>query len=180
MPPGEVLHPDIQILGDVLNALRNYLVFIPWQKMEEEPDFSDELRLHPAHAAVVMRRYLLSALTDSASQAALDIELRTTGPRDTGLERFSEHSHTSSAELDQSSTKSDYSSLASAKGGGKRKRSESGTAWPTKRQKTENVDPNSDPAAVQDTQSPDPPVMSGSVLDLSQKIWKDLLWYSSY
>ena len=87
MPLEYVLHPDFVDLVEVVEAMRDYLLAIPWQRMEEDETFPTELRLHSAHAAVVMRRILLTALTNPDLKEVLDIELNTAYPRELPRER---------------------------------------------------------------------------------------------
>jgi len=195
-----ILHPEFEPLGTVVESLRDYLLGIPWQKMEDEDDFPVDLRLHPAHAAVVMRRMLLATLTDPSLQSILDIELQTAAPRNINIfgNPFAQQTTKISAGLKQHTMKPSSSSVTSSSSSLKRKLSSSSLREPAgKRPRSQSsrpdtqhtARPSSDTQHIarpgSDTQHTARPGLDtqhtarpGSVLDLSQKIWKDQMWYS--
>lgn len=155
----KVLHPELRQLGDVVRDLHDYLLAVPWQKMEEDSHFPGDLRLHPAHTAVVMRRILLAAMNDPALQDVLDIELCTTHPRDPLIYRSLYYSNTDTDSSQSSSQSSSTNYSIASHTSGKRPRADKAAELPpAKRRKTETK--------------------ADSVEGLSQKIWKDHKWYS--
>jgi len=161
MPLEHVLHQDFEDLVEIVEAMRDYLLAIPWQRMEEDEAFPKELRLHPAHAAVVMRRILLTALTNPDLKEVLDIELNTAYPRelDPTTSSTSQLSSTSSLGSVQSASSSHTS--GSANSSRKRGTEETTTDRSTKRSKFVST----------------PTV--GHREQLVRKVWKDRRWYST-
>jgi len=166
-----VLHPDFVDLTEVLGAMHDYLLAIPWQRMEEDETFPKELRLHPAHAAVVMRRILLTALTNPDLKTALDIELNTTCPRelppevaDADRTHLSHKNHTGAY---NNSTQPIALVSVTASGGIKRSASISSirSSSQTKRLRSEHTSIYG---------APEP----GSVGYYTQIIWADQMWFS--
>jgi len=164
--PSEVLHPDLQQLADVLEDMYRYLLAIPWQRMED-PNFRDDLRLHPAHTAVVMRRILLTTLTSRKYQQVLDTELCTAHPRDPQIE-LDEYTpqtsiYTTSTGISQTFERPNASIGTTTSNNAGIKRPEPADMTndnrPAKRRKTG--------------------INAGSAEDLVRKIWRDLMWYSA-
>jgi len=161
MPLEDVLHPDFEELAEVVEAMRDYLLAIPWQRMEEDETFPKELRLHPAHAAVVMRRILLTALTDPDLKEVLDIELNTAYPRELDPATGSNDQLSSNSSLGSVQSASSSQTSGSANSSRKRGAEEATADRSAKRSK----------------------IAGGSAVGqrerLARKVWKDRRWYST-
>jgi len=190
--PMDVLHEDIKQLGIVLRTMREHLLGIPWQLMEDDENFPSNLRLHPAHAAVVMRRIILNALTDPRLQTPLDVRLRNDVPRDPFLDPSGRDHKSASHTLSTAGTKqtADISKPETHNSRGKRERSPS-ARLSEKRQKLSDgslkverdlVDAGSEVASSSiQIALPDAESSSISETDAESQvrlIWKDATWYS--
>ena len=156
-----VLHSDFEELAEVVEAMRDYLLAIPWQRMEEDETFPKELRLHPAHVAVVMRRILLTALTNPDLKNVLDIELNTAFPRELDPPLSSN---------DQLSSTSNLGSVQCVSTG-----HTSGSANSSRKRGAEEV--TADRSAKRSKIASSPAV--GQRERLARKVWKDRRWYST-
>jgi hypothetical protein len=78
----QLLHPDLQYLAPILQAMHGYVRGIPWHFLRG-PTFP----LHHAHAFVALRRIIMRALLAPALQEVLDIKLRINEPRPAHLDR---------------------------------------------------------------------------------------------
>ena len=190
--PMDVLHEDIKQLGSVLLTMRDHLLGIPWQLMEDDKNFPSDLRLHPAHAAVTMRRIILNALTDPRLQTPLDVRLRNDIPRDSFLDPSGRDHKSASHTLSTAGSKqtANLSKPESHNSRGKRERSPS-ARLSRKRQKSSDgsvkveqdlVDAGSEVASSSiQTARPDAESLSVSETDAETQarlIWKDAMWYS--
>ncbi|KAH7102951.1 hypothetical protein BKA62DRAFT_80172 [Auriculariales sp. MPI-PUGE-AT-0066] len=170
LPPMFVLHPDLTALAPAINDLRSYLLGTPWRHIED-PDFPVHLRLHPAHASVAMRRILLATLTNPKYQTVLDTALVTSYPRDPRIPNsgFRQLSHITRSGVGQRSIQP--TSSGSQAPSGSQAAASTGSSNPNKRRYHSTSDSEQLPPSAK-RQKQDPKVKPGSVLDLSQKIWK--------
>jgi len=118
----EILHPRLDGLKPLLDAMHYYLCRIPWALLESfYRDTGRVFPLHPAHAFVALRKIITCFITNCEPDV-LDVPLRTDKPRPAPL------GHSRSVEQSHSPVSSPSS------GGQKRKAEDCDDPRPPKRQ----------------------------------------------